>query len=169
MIGEAAINLKQLLEDCSLVKKPLGLNQLYYKDVLKPNDFQDLKFDPKDDSRFWMEMKKKDPKTGKTEKFGQVKVQIDVLPADQADKNAVGKARQEPNHSPSLPQPEGRISLSLNPIKMFNQMVGPEVRRKIFMMLCTAVCLILCAAIAPNVIGQLLTMGVLKIFGLSSE
>lgn len=39
MIGEASINLKQLLEDCSLVKKPLGLNKSYYKDVLKPNDF----------------------------------------------------------------------------------------------------------------------------------
>jgi hypothetical protein len=39
MIGEASINLKQLLEDCSLVKKPLGLNKSYYNDVLKPNNF----------------------------------------------------------------------------------------------------------------------------------
>lgn len=52
------------------MKKPLGLNKSYYKDVLKPNDFQELNFDSKDASRFWMEMKKKDPETGKTEKHG---------------------------------------------------------------------------------------------------
>lgn len=157
MIGEASIVLKQLLEDCSLVKKPLGLNKNYYEHVLKPNNFQKVEFDPKDESRFWMTMLAKDPETGAIKQHGKVKVQIDVLPADQADKNKVGKAREEPNHSPSLPQPEGRISLSLNPIKMFNQLVGPEVRRKIYLMLCTAVCLILCAAVAPNIIGNLVT------------
>jgi hypothetical protein len=164
MIGEASINLKQLLEDCSLVKKPLGLNKSYYNDVLKPNNFQKVEFDAKDNSRFWMTMQAKDPKTGKVENHGKVKVQIDVLPADQADKNAVGKARQEPNHSPSLPPAEGRISLSLNPMKMFNQMVGPEVRRKIYLMLCTAICLVLCAAVAPNVIGGLVSNFIASLF-----
>lgn len=35
MIGEAQISLKQLIEDCSLVKRPLGLNKEYYDGVLK--------------------------------------------------------------------------------------------------------------------------------------
>ena len=58
-------------------------------------------------------------KGGKIEDRGRVLVQIDVLPVDMADKNPVGKARQEPNHSPFLPQPEGRFELSLNPLKLY--------------------------------------------------
>jgi hypothetical protein len=88
-------------------------------------------------------------------------MQIDVLPADQADKNPLGKARQEPNHSPFLPQPEGRFELSLNPIKMFNQLVGPEIRRKIYIGLVCAVCIVLFFAMAPmilsNVLAKLIT------------
>jgi len=120
MIGEATVNLKQLIEDCSLVKKPLGLNETYYDDVLKPGKFQPLEFDSKDSSRFWLKLRAKDAKTGKEEVRGKVKVQVDILPAAQADKNAVGKARDQPNHSPTLPQPEGRLTLSLNPFTMFN-------------------------------------------------
>ena len=37
-----------------------------------------------------------------------------------AEANKVGEARQEPNHSPFLPPPVGRLSFSLNPWKMFN-------------------------------------------------
>ena len=33
-------------------------------------------------------------------------------------KNPVGKARSEPNHSPYLPPPTGRISWTWNPFKM---------------------------------------------------
>lgn len=35
MIGEACIDLKNLLEDCQYVKKPMGLNKKYYDEVLK--------------------------------------------------------------------------------------------------------------------------------------
>lgn len=81
MIGEATLNLKQLIEDCSLVKKPLGLNEAYYKDVLKPAKYQPLEFDAKDSSRFWLKLRAKDAKTGKEEVHGKVKVQVDILPA----------------------------------------------------------------------------------------
>ena len=89
--------------DCSLIKKPLQLNETYYKEVLAKNNFQKLKFDKENPSRFWLEMRQKDRESGKTEVNGKVKVQIDVLPADQATKNPVGKARKDPNHSPTLP------------------------------------------------------------------
>lgn len=39
MIGEATLNVKNLIDDCVLVKKPLCLNERYYKDVLEPNNF----------------------------------------------------------------------------------------------------------------------------------
>lgn len=78
-----------------------------------------LTFDKEDPSRIWLNMQTKDAKKGRIESRGQVKVQIDVLPADQADKNPVGKARKEPNHSPLLSPPEGRVTLSVNPLKMY--------------------------------------------------
>lgn len=36
-----------------------------------------------------------------------------------AEQNKVGEARQEPNANPFLPPPIGRLSFSLNPLKMF--------------------------------------------------
>ena len=101
-------------------------------------------------------MKYKDPQKGNVLVRGKVKVQIDVLPADQADKNPVGKAREEPNHSPNLPQPEGRIKLSINPFEMFSQLIGPEIRRKIYCLICMAFCCTLFLAMIPSFIGSLI-------------
>jgi len=64
-------------------------------------------------------MKAKSKDKDKFEIKGKVKLQVDILPVAAAEKNPVGKARKDPNHSPTLPMPEGRISLSLNPWKMW--------------------------------------------------
>mmetsp|Transcript_30295 Transcript_30295/g.46326 ORF Transcript_30295/g.46326 Transcript_30295/m.46326 type:complete len:163 (+) Transcript_30295:4312-4800(+) len=155
MLGEAAIDMKDILSDCSLIKKPLCLNKSYFENVMKKNNPNlKMKFDSSNDNHFWLPLNQKN-KEGKIEKNGLVKVQVDVLPFDQATKNPVGKARDNPNHSPTLPQPEGRVELSMNPIKMLNQMIGPEVRRKIYIGLCIAVCVALCLAILPNILGTL--------------
>jgi hypothetical protein len=50
---------------------------------------------------------------------GQVRIQIDILPKDQALMNKVGECRQDPNVNPYLPPPIGRLSLTINPFKMF--------------------------------------------------
>ena len=42
-----------------------------------------------------------------------------MVPKDHAEKNKVGAAREEPNTDPFLPPPIGRISFTLNPLKMF--------------------------------------------------
>lgn len=112
-------------------------------------------------------MKAKDPKTRALAVRGKVKMQIDVLPLEQAKKNPVGKARDNPNHSPTLPQPEGRIQLTLNPFKMFNQLVGPEMRAKICRYLAYISCCALCLAILPAVIGQIISNGFLSLIGLN--
>jgi Ca2+-dependent lipid-binding protein len=39
IIGEASINLRDIIEDTTLVKKPLGLNKKYFNDVLEPKKF----------------------------------------------------------------------------------------------------------------------------------
>jgi hypothetical protein len=36
-------------------------------------------------------------------------MQIDIVPTETAKRNPVGKARDKPNHSPTLPEPEGRV------------------------------------------------------------
>ena len=74
-------------------------------------------------------MKAKNREKNRIVANGKVQIQIDVLPMYQAIKNPVGKARDDPNHSPTLPQPECRLEMTINPIKMFNQLVGPAVRR----------------------------------------
>ena len=55
------------------MKKPLGLNQEYYKNVLAAKNFQKLEFDSKDKSRFWLKLKNKDDK-GKEIYRGRVKI-----------------------------------------------------------------------------------------------
>ena len=72
----------------------------------------------KDDSTFWLPMNAKNDK-GQIENNGYVRVQMDIVPADYAEKNKVGAAREEPNANPFLPPPIGRLSFSLNPCKMY--------------------------------------------------
>jgi len=96
------VQLKNLIEDCSLVKKPMQYNEMYHQSIQKEKDkhLSKLKFDDKDKSRFWMTLKHKDADSGQIKNRGEVAVQIDVLPVEIAEKNKVGKAREEPNHSP---------------------------------------------------------------------
>lgn len=82
MIGEAQIDLKDILNDSSLTKKPLTLNKKYYDEVLSKADKNlKLKFDGEDDNKFWVGLLSKN-KEGKIESRGDVRVQIDVVPAD---------------------------------------------------------------------------------------
>ena len=75
MIGEATIDLKKLVETCSWIKRPLNLNKKFYNEDLKPNKFQQIEFDPKDESRFWLKMEFIDTKkANKRVTRGSVKV-----------------------------------------------------------------------------------------------
>jgi hypothetical protein len=121
--------------------------------------------DDKKCRRFWLDMKfknsmSKNKKEKEESTRGRVKVQIDVLTAEQADANPVGKARQEPNHSPMLPQPEGRVSLTINPFKMWEQMIGPAIRKRIYCMLCCIMCVVACIMILPNLFGTIITTSI---------
>ena len=96
--------------------------------------------------------------------MGQVRLSVTILPKDQADKNKVGPARSEPNTDPHLPNPVGRISFSLNPFTMLAQLVGPEMRRKIYCMCCCAICCALCVIMFPMIFSQLLTQAMMGMF-----
>lgn len=118
-----------------------------------------IKWEWKDDNSFYLPLISK--KDGKDVNQGKVRIQIDIVDAEYADKNKVGSARDDPNHSPFLPPPTGRLSFSLNPCTMFKQMVGPAVRRKIYcyccIALCCGLCLTLCIFVVPSVVGNLIT------------
>ena len=119
MVGLATIELKDLLEDVALTKTPLAMNKSYYKEVLKKRDKNlEMNFDSGDDQKLWLTLYGKGKK-GKTEKRGKIAVKIEVMPIDHATKNPVGKARNL-NVNPTLPPPEGRLELSMNPLKIIN-------------------------------------------------
>lgn len=97
---------------------------------------------------------------GKISCTGRVRLQIDIVPIELAVKNPVGKARNEPNHSPFLPKPEGRIEFTTNPLKMFEQMVGPAFRRKLYVALCCLACIIITLPMLPSMIGTWIVNGI---------
>lgn len=117
IIGEGKVDLRQAIEDSILSKRPICLNKVYYEKILKILK-PDLKMEFKDDSSFWLPITTRNDK-GQVENTGKIRVQIDIYPKEMADTNKVGEARQEPNVNPFLPPPIGRLSFSLNPLKMF--------------------------------------------------
>ena len=109
--------MQQIFEDVILTKRPISLNKTYFNKILKPMK-PSLEMDFKDESSFWVQLITRD-ENGQVEKTGKVRVQIDVYPKKLAEMNKVGEARNEPNVNPFLPPPIGRLSFSLNPLKMF--------------------------------------------------
>jgi hypothetical protein len=77
-----------------------------------------LEWEEKEDEQFWLPLSAK-TKDGVVEYTGHVRCQMDILPMAYAADNKVGSARDEPNISPYLPPPFGRLSFSINPWKMF--------------------------------------------------
>jgi hypothetical protein len=59
-----------------------------------------------------------DTKDTEGNSVGQVRISIGVYPGEFAKSNNVGGGRSEPNHSPFLPPPVGRIQFTMNPITM---------------------------------------------------
>jgi len=137
----------------------------YYEEYLKPEKgWDDIEFH-EDKQSFWMKMISKNDK-GELECNGRVRIQVDIYPKADAELNKVGEAREEPNVNPYLPLPVGRMSLSLNPLKMLEQLVGPGFRKKMYMFICIALCITICVMMFPMIFSDLISQGILSIFGL---
>jgi hypothetical protein len=54
----------------------------------------------------------------------------------------------------------------MNPIKMMLQLIGPDLKRKIICWMVIAFCCFLCIMLIPLVAGNLISAGILSIFGL---
>jgi len=76
IIGEAQIDLKDVIIDSALTKRPLGLNKKYYNDYMKAKGY---KFEFKDDNTFWVSIMGRNDKGEMTEN-GKLRIQIDIYP-----------------------------------------------------------------------------------------
>jgi len=73
-----------------------------------------------DEDSFWLPCIGTDEKTKALVNNGYVRISVTILPKELGEANKVGEARVEPNHSPFLPLPTGRLEFSMNPLKMLN-------------------------------------------------
>jgi C2 domain len=83
IIGDALLDLRLLMEDAALSKRPLTLNEKYYNDYLKEASGCKMDFSHKDKDSFWLPVKSMNNETGNMEEGGKVRVRIDILPKDQ--------------------------------------------------------------------------------------
>ncbi len=151
----AQLNIKDLMVVPKNLDLPFKFTKEYYKSLTqeeKKRIGSEIEFEDQDDPdgiKFWVQCYK-DGKKG-----GRVKCSLEIVPEWKALLNPVGKGRKEPNVDPYLPPPFGRFEWSLNPFKLFRQLVGKKFRRKCCIYCCSAICVVyLCFAI-PYIIYHL--------------
>ena len=129
------LNLTNLVNDVNTIDLPIKLTKEYYNSLPPEKKvFSNIEFLGKDEdeegAKFWVQLEK----NGK--KGGRVLCSLEIVPDWYAEAYPVGKGRESPNIEPYLPPPFGRISFTLNPIKMFNQLAGPRFRKKVCKFIC---------------------------------
>jgi len=80
--------------------------------------------DPPDSE--WLHMTIKDFKNDERIPMGKLCISINILPKAEALISENGFGRRDPNHSPILPPPVGRLKWSWNPFVMGSQLCGPK-------------------------------------------
>jgi len=106
--------------------------------------------------RFWLYLPERNGKTGKIE------VSVEILHKDTAALLPAGSGRSAPNTNPFLPEPEGRLNLSLfHPCNMIREILGDKCTGKMLSCCCCIALIALCVVMFPmifsNVIGNLFT------------
>ena len=111
-LGDACLNLSLPIKDATESNKPVKVNKKYYDNHLSQYmDGEALEFES--DEIFSIRCQEKDGAYA-----GQIRVSLDIVPYAKAMANNVGKGRTEPNHSPYLPPPTGRLHWSWNPFNI---------------------------------------------------
>ena len=87
---------------------------------------------------------------------GQLRLQMELLPKVLADERPVGKGREEPNQFPELPEPVGRAQLSLNPVTMLAQLVGPSFAAQLVTFVLAVGCCILMVMMVPLILSNII-------------
>lgn len=115
-IGSNTVDLTAIINDVLATKKEFVVNRKYWDSHLSTVDeWSSLEPDWYDRESFWIPLYEKE---GLKKTNGQVRIGISIVTKEESKENPIGKGRSEPNQSPYLAAPEGRIELSLNPLKM---------------------------------------------------
>lgn len=81
--------------------------------------------------------------------MGQCLVGIQLYPAEAAKPQPVGVGRLEPNNSPFLPPPSGRLSFTWNPASLLYQLLGPRLCAIFACFVCLAVTVAMSTLLQP--------------------
>ena len=95
-----------------------------------------------------------------------MRIDLRIISEVEAKTQMVGTGRSEPNNSPELKEPYGRIKLSANPLNMLGQLVGEEFRQKCRQYFAMIFCLVICVMMLPMVLSDLTSKLLLKMIGL---
>ncbi|KAI9909986.1 hypothetical protein PsorP6_010790 [Peronosclerospora sorghi] len=103
--------------------------------------------DPPDSK--WLKLDALDHKTQTRQMMGEVCVSMELVPVEEAVKHPVGSGRSAPNNSPYLPPPPGRLTFSLNPFKVLNDLLGPAICNRLMCCSCCLLFMVLVYFFAP--------------------
>lgn len=106
----------------------------------------------------WIKIESMDHKTHTRNYMGEVCVSMELVPMEKAKQQPVGNGRSAPNNSPYLPPPAGRLSFSLNPFKVFNDLLGPSICNRILCCLCCVVFMVIIYFLAPFINVAIVTL-----------
>lgn len=81
--------------------------------------------------------------------MGECLIGIQLYPTEAAKLQPVGAGRLEPNNSPFLPPPSGRLSFTWNPISLLYQLLGPRLCAILTCLVCVAIGVILLIMFQP--------------------
>jgi hypothetical protein len=96
----------------------------------------------------------------------KIRLSIDCLTTKEAEVSPAGIGRGDPNQDPHLDPPKGRFQWTMNPIKLFEQLVGPQFRRKACLICCVVFCVLITILIFPVFFSEIIASLFAKIFGL---
>ncbi|OQS02130.1 hypothetical protein THRCLA_05475 [Thraustotheca clavata] len=94
--------------------------------------------DPTDST--WIKMERFNRETNVKEPMGAVCISMELMPKEKAKVQTVGFGRSDPNNSPFLPPPAGRLKFSMNPFYVFNELLGPRICRRVMCVLVFIAC-----------------------------
>ena len=162
LIGDAQLDIAALVDDAVVTGKQKFMTDKYFNEwmkaeMLKAGDELANELTFEDEAKFWVPVRRFVQKDEVFVAAGEILCSVSIMPKAMAAKYEQGAGRQEPNSDPHLPEPEGRIKLSMNPLEMLRQMVPPALQRKLLMGVCAGLCCFLCIMMAPMIISNMIS------------
>ena len=96
----------------------------------------------------------------------KIRLSVDLLTEEQAKISPAGIGRGDPNQDPFLEGPKGRFQWTLNPLKLFEQLVGPQFRKQACLICCVTFCVLIVIMLIPVFFSEILATLFTKAIGL---